>query len=536
MRIDPATFLPHLAGLRFDQIKVTPQLIALTVAAVRPEACCPLCHQPSAKVHSYYTRTVADLPWSGIRVTLCVRTRRFACPIDACERKVFCERLTDFVAVYARRAHNTRTSLERIGLALAGRAGAKLAAAQGTPVSRMTLLRLVRALPCPAIDAPSIVGVDDFARRKGRTYASIVCDLERHRPLDLLPDASAETWAAWLEAHPSVTVVSRDRGHSYIEGTTCGAPSAVQVADRWHLLRNIGDALERLFAHESAALHVASGEELAEPAEPAEPALGRRPTRAERESAARQAVRTARYEEVRQLSGQGHSYTAIATMLHLHRDTVRTYARSESPPVVQRRARRRPVIDIYRPYLDRRWQDGCHNATVLFHEICDQGYRGSYLTCANYIAELRPPMPGRASAPRGASAKPALSPRHVVWLFLSRPDALTEKHTARLTRLCAASVTLASAYTLVQSFARMARERQGDRLDAWIHDVRASGIAELCGFADGLCADKAAVQAGLTLPWSQGQTEGFVNKVKMLKRQMFGRAKLDLLRLRVLLT
>ncbi len=319
------------------------------------------------------------------------------------------------------------------------------------------------------------------------------------------------------------------------EGTTCGAPSAVQVADRWHLLRNIGDALERLFAHESAALHVASGEELAEPAEPAEPALGRRPTWAERESAARQAVRTARYEEVRQLSGQGHSYTAIATMLHLHRDAVRTYARSESPPVVQRRARRRPVIDIYRPYLDRRWQDGCHNATVLFHEIRDQGYRGSYLTWANYIAELRPPMPGRASAPRGASAKPALSPRHVVWLFLSRPDALTEKHTARLTRLCAASVTLASAYTLVQSFARMARERQGDRLDAWIHDVRASGIAELCGFADGLCADKAAVQAGLTLPWSQGQTEGFVNKVKMLKRQMFGRAKLDLLRQRVLL-
>jgi len=239
MRVDPATFLPHLTGLRFDQIEVTPQLIAVTVAAVRPEACCPLCAQPSAKVHSYYTRTVADLPWSGRRVTLCVRTRRFACLIDACARKIFCERLTEFVAVYARRAHNARASLERIGLALAGRAGAKLAAAQGMPVSRMTLLRLVRALPCPAIDAPSIVGVDDFARRKGRTYASIVCDLERHRPLDLLPDASAETWAAWLAAHPSVTVVSRDRGQAYAEGTTRGAPGAVQVADRWHLLRSV---------------------------------------------------------------------------------------------------------------------------------------------------------------------------------------------------------------------------------------------------------------------------------------------------------
>jgi len=538
MRVDPATFLPHLTGLRFDQIEVMPQLIALTVAAVRPEACCPLCHQPSAKVHSYYTRTVADLPWSGIRVTLCVRTRRFACPIDACVRKVFCERLTEFVAVYARRAHHARASLERIGLALAGRAGAKLAAAQGTPVSRMTLLRLVRALPCPTIEAPSIVGVDDVARRKGRTYARIVCDLEQHRPLDLLPDASAETWAAWLAAHPSVTVVSRDRGQSYAEGTTHGAPGAVQVADRWHLLRNIGDALERLLAHESAALRAASGEEPA-PAAPASlaapPAPERRPTRAKRESVARQAVRTARYEEVRRLHGQGYSYTAIADLLHLHRDTVRTYARSDTPPVVQRRARRRPVIDAYRPYLDRRWQDGCHNATVLFHEIRDQGYRGSYLTCANYSAELRPAAPSRASAPHGANAKPAISPRHVVWLFLSRPDALTEKHTARLARLCAASTTLAGAYTLVQAFARMARERQGDRLDAWMHDARASGIVELRGFADGLCADKAAVQAGLTLPWSQGQTEGFVNKVKMLKRQMCGRAKLDLLRQRVLL-
>jgi len=141
MRVDPATFLPHLAVLRFDQIEVTPQLIAVTVAAGRPEASCPLCHQPSTTVHSYDTRTVADLPWSGIRVTLCVRTRRFACPVDACVRKIFCERLTEFVAVYARRAHNVRASLERIGLALAGRAGAKLAAAQGTLVSRMTLRR-----------------------------------------------------------------------------------------------------------------------------------------------------------------------------------------------------------------------------------------------------------------------------------------------------------------------------------------------------------------------------------------------------------
>jgi len=469
-------------------------------------------------------------------VTLCVHTRRFVCPVVTCARKIFCERLTPFVAVYGRRTHNARAFLERIGLALAGRAGARLAAPHGTPTSRMTLLRLVRALPCPAIGTPAVVGVDDFARRKGRTYASIVCDLERHCLLDLLPDASADTWAAWLAAHPSVTTVSRDRGQPYAEGTTRGAPAAIQVADRWHLLRNVSDALERVLAHESAALHAASAD--TDPPDPADTTsilsmLGRRPTRADRESAARQAVRTARYEEVQQLSRQGHSYTAIAQLLHLHRATVSTYAQAQTAPVVQRRRRRRPIIDAYRPYLDQRWQDGCHSVAVLFHEIQAQGYRGSYITCANYITELRPA--GVGQAPRARSAKPAVAPRHVAWLFLCRPDTLTDQPTAMLARLCTTSATLATAYTLVQRFATMARERQGEQLDTWIQDAAASGIAELRGFADGLRTDKAAVQAGLTLPWSQGQTEGFVNKVKMLKRQMFGRAKLDLLRQRVLL-
>src|SRR5690348_11539734 len=133
MYVDPATFLPHLDGMRFDHIEVTPQLITLTVSAVRKTAPCPRCATASADLHAYYTRTVADLPWSGQRVTLRVRTRRFVCHVAACARKIFCERLTQFVAVYGRRAHTLRTWLERIGLALGGRAGARHAASQATP-------------------------------------------------------------------------------------------------------------------------------------------------------------------------------------------------------------------------------------------------------------------------------------------------------------------------------------------------------------------------------------------------------------------
>jgi len=538
MLVDPASFLPHLADLRVDQIEVTSQLITLTVAAVRPEAPCPLCHQPSVTVHSYYTRTVADLPWGGIRATLRVRTRRFACPVAACARKIFCERLTAFVPVYGRRTHNARALLARIGLALAGRAGARLARAQGLPVSRMTLLRLVRALPCPEAAAPTVVGVDDFARRRGRTYAGLVVDLERHRPLDLLPDASADTWAAWLAAHPSVEVVSRDRGQPFVEGTARGAPAATAVADRWHLLANAGDALERLFAHEHAALRAATQATPPSPQDSREAAAEATPppaADAPGAGAERRRAYQARYEEARRLHAEGHSISAVGRMLHLHRDTVRAYLATDMAPLARERPpRRRPVIDAYAPYLRRRWAEGCQSVTALFREIRARGYRGCYATCAQFIATQVRPADASARAPSPA-AKPALSPRQAARLFLARPDTLTAERQATRARLREASPRLAAAHDLAQSFAALARARQGERLDAWVHDASASGVAELRSFADGLLADKAAVQAGLTLPWSQGQTEGFVNKVKTLKRQMFGRAKLDLLRQRVLL-
>jgi len=436
MRINPASFLPHLKGLRFDHIEVSEGHIVLTVTAIRATAACPLCQQRSRTVHSYYTRTVADLPWSDAVVTVRVQTRRFACPVEACARKIFCERLTPFVAAYGRRTHNARASLERIGLALAGRAGARAAATQRTPVSRTTLLRLVRALPCPPVEDLTVVGVDDFARRKGRTYGTIVCDLVRHRPVDLLPERSADSWAAWLALHPTVEVVSRDRGHPYGEGTTRGAPDAVQVADRWHLLLNAGAALEHLLTHEQAALQQAAqadvdatveADAVASAPEPA----SRRPTKAERQQAARLAVRVARYEQVRHLVAQGYSQRAAAQAVHLDRDTVRAYLHAAGPPVIRARAKRRRLTDRYAPYLQRRVQEGCRIATVLFREIRDQGYAGSYTSCAAYLHDLRPATrTGQPRTPR--VAPPAVSPRQVVWLFLARPTTLTTEHTATL--------------------------------------------------------------------------------------------------------
>jgi transposase len=509
MRINPSSFLPHLKGLRFDQIEVSEHRITLTVTAIRATAACPLYQHRSKKVHSSYTRTVADLPWSGITVSLRVQTRRFACPLATCERKIFCERLTPFVAVYGRRTHQVRASLERLGLALAGRAGARAAATQRTSVSRTTLLRLVRALPCPPVEDLTVVGVDDFAQRKGRTYGTIVCDLVRQRPVDLLPERSADSWAAWLALHPTIEVVSRDRGHPYGEGTTRGAPNAVQVADRWHLLRNAGAALERLVTREQAALRQASRAE-ADTRTPL-PAP-QRLTKAHRQQAARLAARVTRYAQVRQLVAQGYSQRAVAQVVGLDRDTVRAYLRADGPPVIQTRAKRHRLIDRYAPYLQRRWQEGCRTVTILFQEIRDQGYAGSYTSCAAYLHEIHPTRRATPSQPKHAAPAP-LSPRQVVWLFLTRPEKLTAENKTTLVHLVQASKTLAAAYSIVQSFARMVRERQGDRLDAWIHAATTSGLPDLRSFAYGLLRDKAAVRAGLTLVWSQGQTEGQVNRV-----------------------
>ena len=212
MPLNPATFLPHRKGLRVDHVEITARRITLTITAVRATAACPLCQHRSKTVHSSYTRTVADLPWSGLTVSLRVQTRRFTCPVESCERKIFCARLTPFVAVYGRRTANVRAALRRIVRALGGKAGARLAAHQGIGVSRMTLLRLIHADPAVEPPPPRVIGIDDGSRRRGRRDGSIIVDLERHRTIDLLPDRTAETFATWLRAPPGSEIISRDRG------------------------------------------------------------------------------------------------------------------------------------------------------------------------------------------------------------------------------------------------------------------------------------------------------------------------------------
>src|SRR5579875_644736 len=238
-------------GVRVDRAWWEGHTLHLAATTTRRAARCPLCHRRSKRVHSTYPRAIADLPCAGARLTVHLRARRFVCRVRWCRRRVFCERLPALVAPWGRRTTRQREHLERPGFALGGAPGApgaRQATAAGLPVSRRPLLRIVRAAPCPAAGRVRVSGVDDWANRRGRTYGTILVNLETQEAIDLLPDRTAETLATWLRQHPEVEIVSRDRGGAYADGARQGAPQARQVADRFHLVKNVTDSLERYLA------------------------------------------------------------------------------------------------------------------------------------------------------------------------------------------------------------------------------------------------------------------------------------------------
>jgi transposase len=538
--------LPDATTLRLDACEVDEAAaqITLAVQSTQTSAPCPLCATPARRIHSDYERTLADLPWATYRVCLHVRVRKWFCPNRRCRRRIFTERLPTIAAPWARRTLRLAQRLVALGVALGGQAGVRLGHAWDVRVGRNTLLRLLRRQPDQEAPTPRVLGVDDWALRKGHTYGTILVDLERRQPVALLPERTAEPVAQWLREHPGVEVIARDRASAYAEGARQGAPNATQVADRFHVLQNLRETLDQVFTTQGPALDAVNAAMRQQPVPRPDGTLAVPvppppiPARAEQQAAQRAAQRQARYEQVWTLHRQGWPNVAIAAQVGCSCRTIERYLHLPTWPGRQhRRHYGRSVLNPYQAYLLERWNAGCHTAIHLFHELQARGYAGSYRRVTAYVSRIRqaqgiPPRRQGRRQTLPVVAEPAcqpLTPRRAAWLVLRRPEKRTAEEAQQLTQLHAQSAEVAEAIDLAQDFTALVRQRQPERLDPWLTRATASTLEALQRFASGLQEDYKAVKAGVTLPWSTSPVEGHINRLKMLKRQMFGRARLDLL-------
>lgn len=503
----------------------------LHVRSCSAESRCPCCEQLSQRVHSHYERSLKDLPCSGGSVQIGLNVRRFFCDNPGCERRIFTERLPDLVAPHARRTQRVVSLMQQVGLLVGGSAGASLLSYLALATSRWTVLRDVRKVSLPVTPIPRVLGVDDWAMRRGHRYGTVLVDLEAAHIIDLLPDREAGTLANWLQAHPGVEIISRDRAGGYAEGAKRGAPQAIQVADRWHLLKNLGDTLANLLGRHRRLLKELDTEPTTSVRQPT--SLGHDSPAFER--------RIKRFERVQQLRADGLTISAIASLMQLDRKTVRKYLEMThlSPQRPRRHTSQATKLSPYRAYLLARGLDGQRTVRQLWRELLDQGYTGSLTTVATFLAAARHPMPEppQASAVELISPLPAvtrMTPRRATWLLLARPDQLASDQQQQLQRLVQLHPDIAHIAAHAQAFARLLRDRTLDAFDSWLEQARHSYLRELRTFAQGIRRDYSAVKAAISLPWSNGMVEGFVNRIKFVKRQMFGRARFDLLRIRLL--
>jgi transposase len=541
----PAPLELQLDGIHY----ATPDLIVSATARRRVVAC-PKCGHASTRIHSRYRRTLSDLPWHGLRVRLDVRVRRFFCDVPGCKRRIFTERLPNTAASYARRTARAASALEVIGLALGGRAGARLAEAlglAGAPSEILSTLCAIRADADHADDhsdrATSIVrvlGVDDWAWRKGQRYGTILVDLEEHRVVDLLPDREPDTLVAWLCTHRGVEFISRDRAGGYADAARRGAPDAIQVADRFHLLRNLTDAAQHALERHHTIVRAIGLD-----AKPPTPVLLKRggpvsrigttkpadPPLAEQRKLARRARRQSRYDEMIALRTGGASVAAIHRALGLSRKTIMRWLGAGAFPERQHAIRRQTSLTPHAEYLAERWSGGCHNVTELWRELRDgRGFHGGLTTV---LAWARLHLRGMNGMQLAVSTSPTSHPssRRAAWLLTAPSEQLKASELRYVEAICAASSTLARVHELAMEFRRMLKAHDPNALAPWLNQAERS---ELRSLAAGLRRDKDAVLAAILFRWSQGQVEGQVNRLKLIKRTMYGRAGFALLRRRVL--
>jgi transposase len=539
------------------EVELTPLGLVLKAFVPTASATCPHCGTPSSRIHSYYTRHPHDLPISGETVRLLLHLRRFRCLAAACSAVTFSERIPALIAPAAQRTTRLNNALRDLALAFGGEAGARQSARSAMAASGDTLLRRAHTATAPRHPTPRILGIDDFAFHKGQLYGTILTDGETHAVVDLLPDRSAQTATSWLREHPGIEIITRDRASDYTRAGREGAPHAVQVADRFHLSKNAGDVLERIVGRHHHGLRTAAKavdqQHIAglPPLRDAGRAVPKQEKQLPVVATSRQDPhvrerRLARYQEVMARAKQGLGPKAIGRQVGLTRQTVTRWLKTGTFPERPPSAPRRMSITPYEPYLRERWEAGCRNGRELWREIQAKGFRGGHETVRRLLVTWRTER-GRGGPPRKhPSATPSVrrpppqratrpwSPRQARWLLLKAEDELKPEQQAYIQQLGQLCPDVVIAQRLIVEFIQLVRKRDDTALACWLAAAEASGLPELREFAKGIVRDRAAVEAALQYKWSNGITEGHVNRLKMIKRTAYGRASFSLLRQRVL--
>ncbi|MGG5890811.1 ISL3 family transposase [Falsiroseomonas sp. HC035] len=526
------------SGLAVEQIVSSANQITIVTALRATSAACPGCHGTSSRIHGVYRRRLRDLPFQGRPAALLVRVRRFCCANPCCPYQTFAEPLGSIAARSAGRSARLAEVQCQLGLALGGEAGARLAGRLTMPASPNTLLRLVQRARTPEPAAPRVLAVDDWAWRRGQTYGSILVDLERNRVVDLLPDRETGTLSAWLRRHDGVEIVARDRAGAYADAVRQGAPDAMQVADRWHLLRNLGDALRGGVDRHRGAVHHAAravSEQTTTPTVHVLPPA----TREELLRADRRHRRQLRHEEMARLHRQDLTHHEIGRAVGASLPTVYRWLKANGPPSHNKPEQPRN-IGPHEAYLARRWAEGCRNGARLWRELHAQGYRGGLRSVVRWATRRRrEESAGAAEAPRRTMTWPTPSSRRCARLISTSRHQIDAKEQAFVDHLASAAPDLIRAGRLAIAFAKFLRKRRPDIASAkatligWIETAR-RGL--LNSFARGLERDKDAVAAAMATPWTTSHAEGQITRLKAIKRSMYGRAGFHLLRQRVLLT
>ena len=545
--------LPSLHLLHLDSYDLLPSehRLALHLTSTQTQATCPICGQPSHRVHSRYTRTLSDQPCVAFSLTLILQVCKFFCSNPNCRRRIFTERLPEVAAPWARKTVRFIQQLQSIGLALGGAAGARLGNRLGIAICGSTLLNQIAKLQLPDFKTPKALGVDDFAFRKGHHYGTILVDLETHQPIALLADRKAETLTEWLQTHPGIEILSRDRSKIYKKAMTEGAPMAVQVADRFHLVTNLSEVLERTLGSYRSELKtveqiqqkaaVTAAEEKIVIAKPKPTAT----EKAQQRILANQKRRIKQQKVIKAMRTQNYRPCDIAKKVGVSRTTVERYAKAAAFPTVP--ARRptfgRSLLSPYQQQLLAWWNEGIRRPRVLMERLTPLGYEGTLRTLQRYISRLRtaqglPPIRVRVDKPLPKvelPKQPPFTPRQAAYLMILKPENRLDREVDLLARMAKKHPDLALLLDLSRAFLQMLRQQQADMLDDWLEKASSSSIKPLQTFVKELVEDYEAVKASMSYNWSNGPVEGLNNKLKMLKRQMYGKASVGLLAKRFIL-